>query len=43
LDPDPTPDPTPSVATLRMQKKIYCFFQLTRRHIIFSLKNLIFC
>jgi hypothetical protein len=53
-DPDPPPypylppDPTPFFIDfiLRMQKKYffsYFFLQLVHRHIIFSLKNLIFC
>jgi hypothetical protein len=43
MDPDPTPDPTPFFSDLKDGKKSFffiCFsYKLTRRHIIFSLKN----
>jgi hypothetical protein len=42
-DPDPTPDPTSFSVTLKMEKiDLFQVFFLTRRHIIFSLKNIIF-
>jgi hypothetical protein len=44
-DPDPAPDPTlDQTPFFQDAKKIHLFFfKLTRRHIIFGLKNLFFC
>jgi hypothetical protein len=42
MDPDPTPDPTPFFSHFQDAKEIIFFSILTRRHIIFSLKNLVF-
>ncbi len=44
-DPDPTPDPTPfffNFKDAKKKKNSYFFILLAHRHIIFSLKNLIF-
>jgi hypothetical protein len=49
MDPDPntTPDPTPFFMDFKDAKKFCLFiffpYKHTRRHIIFSIKNLIFC
>ncbi len=44
-DPDPTTDPNPFFSDFKDAKKYivsYFFFELTRRHTVSSLKNLIF-
>jgi hypothetical protein len=46
MDPDPTPDPTPFFSDFKDGKKKFLhifFLKLISRHIIFSLKNVIFC
>jgi hypothetical protein len=45
-DPDPNPDLTPFFSDFKDAKQFFFhlfFLKLTRRHIIFSLKNFIFC